>query len=77
MTKTTQNMLGRFYVTFKHYLHGESAFVKIKVRISLLWWSVGGSRCFAPCGARAGTPARPHSGRLARSLLDSPPDCLA
>ena len=30
----------------------------------LYWWSVGGSRCFAPCGACAGMPARPHPGRL-------------
>ena len=45
---------------------------------SRLWRSLHPRLCsFAPCGARAGTPARPHSGRLARSLLDSPPDCLA
>ncbi len=49
--KNGPQIVGSFLcIGLQSYFYGESAFVEVKVRISLLWWSVGGSRCFAPVG---------------------------
>ena len=42
--KNGPQIVGSFLcIGLQSYLYGESAFVEVKVRISLLWWSVGGS----------------------------------
>ena len=41
------NVAALFCLTLKLYLYGESAFVEVKVRVSLVWWSVGGSNSLA------------------------------
>ena len=42
--KNGPQIVGSFLcIGLQSYLYGESAFVEVKVRISLLWWSVGDS----------------------------------
>ena len=34
------NVAALFCLTLKLYLYGESAFVEVKVRVSLVWWPI-------------------------------------
>ena len=46
--KNGPQIVGSFLcIGLQSYFYGEYAFVEVKVRISLLWWSVGGSNSLA------------------------------